>query len=115
MSDSIWADVAFNHDAANTAIGALVGAAAKLEQANNARAVQAKNALDGWSGANQVKFQQTLDPVLRQAGDLVDALKRAARAIQDAIADATAEQQRRLNERTKHPKTTMSKAQGEFP
>ncbi|MGH3767322.1 MAG: hypothetical protein ACRDTX_19570 [Pseudonocardiaceae bacterium] len=96
-------NVVFDHRAANDAIGALQGAAAQLEQANKQRAGQAKDAREDWSGATRVKFDQTLNPALRQAGELVVALQRAAGAISEAATEATNEQKRRLKARTQYP------------
>ena len=96
---TIWADVNFDDHAANEAIEALQAAAAKLDQASNDRAGQAKQARQDWSGMTRVEFDQALDPALRRAGDLAAALRRAAGTIRQAMTDATTEQQRRVNAR----------------
>jgi len=102
VSDSIWDDVAFDHAAATEAIGALQGAAARLDQASRDRAGQARHARQDWSGATRTEFDQTLNPALDQAGDLAAALRRAAGTIRQASTDATAEQQRRHKVRAEH-------------
>lgn len=102
MGDSIWDDVAFDHAAASEAAGALERAATQLDQASTDRAGQAKNAREDWSGATRVKFNQALDPALGQAGDLADALRRAAGTIRQAMTDATAQQQQRVKVREEH-------------
>ena len=102
VSDSIWDNVAFDHAAATAAIGALEGAAARLDQASTERAGQARHARQDWSGATRTGFDQTLDPALGQAGDLAAALRRAAGTIRQASSDATTEQQRRLKVRAEH-------------
>lgn len=102
MSDSIWDNVAFDHVAANEAVGALERAATQLDQASRDRASQAEQAREDWSGATRVQFDQTLDPALSRAGNLVDALRRAASTIRQAMADATTEQQQRLKVRAEH-------------
>ncbi|MGH8884621.1 MAG: hypothetical protein ACRDYX_05505 [Egibacteraceae bacterium] len=102
MSGSIWDNVAFDHTAANEAIGALERAATQLDQASKDRAAQAQHAREDWSGATRVEFDQAVDPALRQAGDLVAALRRAAGTIRSAATGATAEQERRLKVRDEH-------------
>jgi uncharacterized protein YukE len=89
-----WDEVEFNYAAAQNAVEALQYSATRLNQASEQRARQAKDARLDWSGATRVRFDQTLDPALRQAADLVAALRRAAGTIRKAMAEATAEQQR---------------------
>lgn len=102
MADAIWDNVVFDHAAAREAVGALENAAARLDQVSKDRAGQAKDARQDWSGATRVRFDQTLDPALSWAGDLAAALRRAAGTIQQAMTDATAEQQHRLKVRAEH-------------
>lgn len=102
MSDSIWDNVAFDHTAADEAIGALERAAKQLDQASNNRGGRVKHAREDWSGATRAEFDQAVDPALRQAGDLADALRRAVGTIRQAATDATTEQRRRLKERDEH-------------
>lgn len=77
-------------------------AAARLDQASRDRVEQAKGARLDWPGTTGAKFDQTLDPALRQAGDLTGALRRTAGMIRQAMSDATAEQQRRLDVRAEY-------------
>lgn len=102
MSDSIWDNVTFDHAAAREAAGALESAATRLDQVSRDRAGQARHARQDWSGATRATFDQTLDPALRQAGDLAAALRRAAGTIRQASTNATTEQQRRLKVRAEH-------------
>lgn len=102
MSGSIWDNVAFDHAGASEATNGLTRAADQLDQASRNRGEQAKHARQDWSGVTRVQFDQTLDPALRQAGDLADALRRAVGTIQRAMTDATTEQKRRLKVRAEH-------------
>lgn len=102
MGDSIWDNVSFDHAAASEAVGALERAATQLDQASKDRAGQAKHAREDWSGATRMQFDQTFDPALSRAGDLVDALRRAAGTIRQAMTDATTEQRERLKVRAEH-------------
>lgn len=95
MGDSIWSDVSFDGAAANAALDALDRAATQLDQASMERAVQAKHAQEDWLGATRAQFDQTLEPALRQAGELVEALRRAAGTIRQAVTEAATEQERR--------------------
>ncbi|MGH8884606.1 MAG: hypothetical protein ACRDYX_05430 [Egibacteraceae bacterium] len=103
MSGSIWEDVAFDKAAAAEAIAALERAASQLDQVSKDRAAQAQDARVDWSGAARTEFDQALGSALRQAGDLVAALRRAVGAIRQATSDATAEQQRRVTARAAQP------------
>ncbi len=102
MGGSTWDDVAFDHTAAREAAGALERAAAQLDRVSNDRTAQATHARQDWSGVTRDRFDQTLSPALRQAGDLADALRRAAGTIRQAMTDARVEQQRRLDLRAEH-------------
>jgi len=102
VSDSIWDNVAFDPAVASEAVGALEGAAARLDQASTNRAGQAKHAWQDWSGVTRTQFDQTLNPALGQAGDLAAALRRAVGTIRQASTNATTEQQRRLKIRAEH-------------
>jgi uncharacterized protein YukE len=99
MSDSIWDNVNFDQAAANKAASALEDAAHQLDQANKDRARQAKHARQDWSGATRSEFDQALNPAMREAGNLVDALRRAAGTIRHAKDEASLEQQRRSKAR----------------
>ena len=102
MSDSIWDNVRFDQAAASKAASALEDAARQLDQATNDRAGQAKHARQDWSGATRSEFDQTLNPALGQAGDLAEALRRAAGTIRQAMTNATTEQQQRVKARKQY-------------
>ena len=107
MGYSIWNNVAFDPTAASNAIGALSLAADELDQANAARTAAGNQAQLDWSGATQVEFTQNFNAAMRQAADLVVALKRATGTIQQAITDADNEQKRRMHARSLYPRGPM--------
>jgi hypothetical protein len=102
VDDSIWDNVRFNHDAAGKAVRALQFAAAQLGEAISVRTEQANHARQDWWGATRDEFEQTLEPALREAADLRDALGRAAGTIQEAMELATTEQKERVKARARY-------------
>jgi hypothetical protein len=94
-----WTDVRWDHAAANAAITALNQAATALESGNTERIRQARIAVDQWSGPHRVTFDEYLNKVLKEGGDLAAAYRKAATDIANASRQATDEQNRRVRER----------------
>ena len=94
-----WTDVRWDHAAANAAITALNQAASALDSGNSERIRQAQIAVEEWAGPHRVTFDEYLQRVLKEGGDLATAYRRAAQNIANASQQATEEQNRRNRDR----------------
>lgn len=87
-------DVRFDHARAAAAASALRSCAELLDQQTEERLSLARLARTEWRGAARDEFDHHLDRMLREAAGLVDALRSAANRLDQAAADAVAEQRR---------------------
>src|SRR4051812_13549062 len=94
-----WADVRFDHAAAQAAISELQRAARVLDDAVDRRADLAGRATDQWQGSHRHTFDASLTRLQSGGRDLADAMRREAGRIADAAASARAEQSRREDAR----------------
>jgi hypothetical protein len=94
-----WNDVRWDHAAANAAIAALNQAATALETGNIDRVKNANTAVKEWAGPHRKTFDEYIQRVLKEGGDLATAYRRAATDIANASRLATEEQNRRIRER----------------
>ena len=96
-STNIWADVRFDHAAAQAAIDAMRRAAQVLDDATSARIRFASDAKQEWRGHYRSVFDDELHKARSEAARLSADLRRAARDL-EAAADAARLEQRRREE-----------------
>ncbi len=88
-------DVLFDHDAAGAAAQVCRYGAAVADEAARLRALVGTEARNAWHGVFADLFDQQLDDVLAQHAEIAHALLRLASRIDQAAAEASAEQRRR--------------------
>jgi uncharacterized protein YukE len=100
-SRNIWADVRFDHAAAQAAIAALRRAAQVLDDATSARIRFAAEAQKEWRGHYRTVFDDELHRARSEATRLGADLRQAARNLEEAAEAARLEQRRREEARAR--------------